>query len=82
MVGSGIRPQAKTVLCIADVPQGHTISLVELLDGRLGICIDNDISNATLWAPGQIESCINAFLARKWELQQPRERFAMVAGNN
>ena len=68
MACSRINSRAKTVLSIADVPGGHTLSMVELVDGRLGIFIDAKLSS--LWEQGEIEDCMNAFLARKWELQQ------------
>ena len=64
----------RTVLCVANLPDGHTISLAELCDGRFGIYLDAEVASAQIFDSAKLNSSINAYLARKWELQHPELR--------
>jgi hypothetical protein len=57
------------VLCIDDLPGGRKISLAQFTDGRFGVYVDDAVAAGTLWEVGQLESGIDDYLARKWELK-------------
>jgi hypothetical protein len=61
----------RTILCSANIPDGHTISMAELVDGRFAVYVDRTLCGAKLWDSSQLNDCINAYLATKWEMQHP-----------
>jgi hypothetical protein len=63
----------KTILCIADVPGGQTLSAVELDDGRLALYLNRRRAHPATWQSEKLNDCIDTFLAMKWELLHPAD---------
>ena len=65
-----LQQDVRKILCTRKVPGGHTISAVELRDGRFGVCIDQRLSEERIFKPNQLDQCLNLFLARSWEMSR------------
>jgi hypothetical protein len=63
------RPRT-TILCTMDLPDGHTLAAGEGADGRLGIYLDGALFEpAGRWERADVQKCIRAYLALRWERQ-------------
>src|SRR5881394_2384105 len=56
------------VLCTAHLADGETtIAAAELDDGRFTLMYDGKPLSDSVWPATQLDGCINAFLALRWE---------------
>src|SRR5436305_1470629 len=62
------KTRVSRVLCTAHLADGETtIAAVELDDGRFTLMYDGKPSPDDVWPATQLDGCINAFLALRWE---------------
>jgi hypothetical protein len=58
----------KTLLCTTDLPGGHSLAAAEGADGCLGIYLDGELlESAGRWPRTDVQQCIRAYLALRWE---------------
>ena len=78
MINTTRERRVRTILCTADIPDGRTLTMAELVDGRFAVYLDHALPSALVWKQDQLNDCINAYLARKWDLQHPSATEANV----
>jgi len=71
-------PGVRTILCIADLPDGHTLSAAECVDGHFALYVDSDLAKARTWPIVRLDECIDNFIEQAWSLRHPEFRLATV----